>query len=94
MENIIDISSFIIQGAVISIKIYAVTILFAIPLGMLCAMGKMTKFAPLKWILELYTWGIPRNTASSAAVLYLLRTKNTGGNRIKQGNGRLCDFYH
>lgn len=56
MNNLIDISLFILQGAVISLKIYAVTIVFAIPLGMLCAIGKLTKFAPLKWILEIYTW--------------------------------------
>ena len=56
MDNIIGISSFILQGAVISLKIYVVTILFAIPLGMLCAIGKLSKFTLLKWILEAYTW--------------------------------------
>ncbi len=56
MDNLIDISLFILQGAVISLKIYAVTILFSIPLGMLCAIGKLSKFAPLKWLLEAYTW--------------------------------------
>ena len=56
MDNIVDISLYILQGAAISLKIYAVTILFAIPLGMLCAMGKLSKFTPLKWFLEGYTW--------------------------------------
>lgn len=51
-----NISLYILQGAVISIKIYVITIIFAIPLGMLCAMGKLTKIAPLKWFLEMYTW--------------------------------------
>ena len=39
-----------------SIKLYAITILFAIPIGIICAIGKMTKFKPLIWLLELYTW--------------------------------------
>lgn len=56
MEDLLNISLYILQGAVISIKIYVVTIIFAIPLGMLCAMGKLTKIAPLKWFLEMYTW--------------------------------------
>ena len=56
MDNIIDISSFILQGAVISLKIYVVTILFAIPIGMLCAIGKISKITPLRWVLEAYTW--------------------------------------
>ena len=56
MENLWNISKFILEGATISVKIYAVTLLFSIPLGMLCAMGKMTRISPLKWLLELYTW--------------------------------------
>ncbi|MEL7656039.1 MAG: amino acid ABC transporter permease [Bacillota bacterium] len=56
MDDLVNISLYILQGAVISLKIYVVTIIFAIPLGMLCAIGKLTKFAPLKWILEMYTW--------------------------------------
>lgn len=56
MEDLVNISLYILQGAVISLKIYVITILFAIPLGMLCAIGKLTKIAPLKWFLEMYTW--------------------------------------
>ncbi|MDF2653620.1 MAG: amino acid transporter permease [Bacillota bacterium] len=56
MENLWNISKFILEGATISVKIYAVTLLFSIPLGMLCAMGKLTRITPLKWLLELYTW--------------------------------------
>lgn len=56
MEDLVNISLYILQGAVISIKIYVITIIFAIPLGMLCAMGKLTKITPLKWLLEIYTW--------------------------------------
>jgi polar amino acid transport system permease protein len=56
LENLWNISKFILEGATISVKIYAVTLLFSIPLGMLCAMGKLTRITPLKWLLELYTW--------------------------------------
>jgi polar amino acid transport system permease protein len=56
LENLINISLYILQGAVISIKVYVFTIVFAIPLGMLCAMGKLSRISPLKWLLEAYTW--------------------------------------
>ncbi|MDF3000232.1 MAG: amino acid transporter permease [Bacillota bacterium] len=56
MENLWNISRFILEGATISVKIYAVTLLFSIPLGMLCAIGKLTPLKPLQWLLELYTW--------------------------------------
>jgi polar amino acid transport system permease protein len=51
-----NIGLYILQGAVISLKVYVITIVFAIPLGMLCAMGKLTKITPLRWFLEAYTW--------------------------------------
>ncbi len=56
LDNLINISLFILQGAVISIKVYLVTIVFAIPLGMICAIGKLSKIPPLRWLLEVYTW--------------------------------------
>ncbi len=56
MDNIVNLSLFILQGAVISVKVYVVTIVLAIPLGMLCAIGKLSKIAPLRWFLEIYTW--------------------------------------
>lgn len=56
MNEHLTIGLFILQGGVISIKIYVVTILFALPLGMICAMGKLSRIKPLKWLLEIYTW--------------------------------------
>lgn len=56
MNELVSITQYILQGAVISLKIYAVTIVLSLPLGMLCAMGKLSKIAPLRWLLEIYTW--------------------------------------
>lgn len=56
MEYYSTITSYILQGAAISLKIYAVTIVLSIPLGILCAMGKLSKIKPLVWLLEIYTW--------------------------------------
>lgn len=55
-EYILDIAPFIMEGAVISLKIYVITLLFSLPLGMLCALGKLSPIKPLKWFLEGYTW--------------------------------------
>lgn len=56
MENLTNITLFILQGAVITLKIYFITIIFSLPLGMIFAVGKLTKISPLRWILEVYTW--------------------------------------
>lgn len=56
MDYIFSIIPYLMQGAVFSIKLYVITILFAIPIGIICAIGKLTKFKPLVWLLEAYTW--------------------------------------
>ncbi|HWQ78578.1 MAG TPA: amino acid ABC transporter permease [Anaerovoracaceae bacterium] len=56
MNELVSITQYILEGAVISIKIYVVTIIFSLPLGMLCAMGKLSRVVPLRWLLEIYTW--------------------------------------
>lgn len=56
MSDFTVITLYILEGAIISIKVYVATIVFSLPLGMLCAMGKLSRIAPLRWLLELYTW--------------------------------------
>lgn len=51
-----QIAAFILSGAAISAKVYIVTVLFSIPLGIICAMGKLSSIKPLQWILAAYTW--------------------------------------
>lgn len=36
--------------------IFAVTLIFAIPLGLLIALGSMLKFKPLKWLFKTIVW--------------------------------------
>ncbi len=56
MSNLSDITIFILKGSIISFKLFIVTIIFSIPLGILIAMGKNSKIKPLKIILSAYTW--------------------------------------
>ncbi|TCO74601.1 amino acid ABC transporter permease [Marinisporobacter balticus] len=56
MSYITNITGFILQGSIITLKLYAVTIIFSIPLGVVCALGKISKSKGIKVLLELYTW--------------------------------------
>lgn len=56
MSYILNITGFILKGSIITLKLYAVTIIFSIPLGIICALGKISNRKWLKYILELYTW--------------------------------------
>jgi polar amino acid transport system permease protein len=51
-----DITGFILKGSIISIKLFLIVIVFSIPLGMICALGKMSKIKILRSVLGLYTW--------------------------------------
>ena len=51
-----EITQYILLGAGVTLKIFSVTLLFSIPLGILCALGKLTKFKPLHVVLGFYTW--------------------------------------
>ncbi|MCH4238372.1 MAG: amino acid ABC transporter permease, partial [Clostridium tyrobutyricum] len=56
MPDIMDITGFILKGSIISIKLFLIVIVFSIPLGMICALGKMSKIKILRSVLGLYTW--------------------------------------
>lgn len=51
-----EITQYILLGSGVTLQIFAVTLLFSIPLGIVCALGKLTKFKPLHVVLGLYTW--------------------------------------
>lgn len=56
MEYIINTTLYILKGTVVSLKIYAVTAVFSVPLAILFALGKVSKHKTLKIVLEAYTW--------------------------------------
>ena len=42
------------EGMITSIEIFLLTLLFSIPLGLLVAGGRMSKFKPLQWLMKVY----------------------------------------
>jgi polar amino acid transport system permease protein len=51
-----DVTGFILQGSVITLELFAMTIVFSLVLGILIALGKISKIKPLRIVLSLYTW--------------------------------------
>ncbi|CAB1251116.1 amino acid ABC transporter permease [Clostridium sp. MT-14] len=56
MDNLMDITGFILKGSLITGELFLITAVFSIPLGCIVAIGKISKIKPLKTILSLYTW--------------------------------------
>ena len=44
----------LLGGMITSIEIFLLTLLFSLPLGLLIAGGRMSKFGPLRWLMKLY----------------------------------------
>jgi len=50
------IVSYIASGAGVTLEIFAVTLVFSIPIGIVCAIGKLSRFRVIRFILGAYTW--------------------------------------
>ena len=43
-------------GFYLNIQIFALTLVLALPLGLVITFGSMTRFAPLKWLTKTFVW--------------------------------------
>ena len=41
-------------GMITSVEIFVLTLLFSLPLGLIVAYGRMSKIAPLRWLMKIY----------------------------------------
>ncbi len=46
----------LMEGAVISLKLFAVTLIFSLPLGLPIAFGENSKILPLRWFCKVYVF--------------------------------------
>lgn len=44
----------LLEGAVVSLRVFTLTLVFSLPLGFLVCFGKMSRFKPLSFIVDLY----------------------------------------
>lgn len=56
MEQVLDILMELAEGFGNTLLLFAVTLVFAFPLGLLFAFGSMSKFKPLKWLMKTLVW--------------------------------------
>lgn len=54
MADLFDMVVAIFGGSLVTLKLFFLTILFSIPLGLLAALGKISRNKPLRGILDLY----------------------------------------
>ena len=44
------------ESFLINCKLFALTLLFSLPLGLLIAFGSMSRFSPLRWLVRTFVW--------------------------------------
>ena len=59
----------ILQGAEITLTIFVVTLILSLPLGGLAALGRISSFAPLRYLMEFYVW-VMRGTPLMLQLLF------------------------
>lgn len=56
MNYVMEILPVLLAGTLMTLKIFFSTILLSLPLGVLVALGEMSKFKPVKYLVEFYVW--------------------------------------
>ena len=58
MNEFINVTQQLFKGFGENCFIFAITLLLALPLGLIVSMGSMSKFKPLKWLTKAFVWAI------------------------------------
>ena len=54
--SFIDVTQALLLGFVENCKLFGLTLLMALPLGLVITFGSMAKFAPLRWLTRTFIW--------------------------------------
>ncbi len=52
----LEVSLKLLEGFRVTLQIFALTLLFSLPLGLILSFGSMSKFKPLKWLVKGFVW--------------------------------------
>ena len=46
----------LLEGFGMTLKIFALTLVFSLPLGLIVSFGSMSRFKPLRWLIRVFVW--------------------------------------
>ncbi|WP_295713239.1 amino acid ABC transporter permease [uncultured Mitsuokella sp.] len=70
MDNLLDTILQMLEGSEITLEIFFITLIIALPLGMLAALGRLSKWWPLSAFMEFYIW-LMRGTPLMLQLLFV-----------------------
>lgn len=70
MEKFLNMTLLILQGVEVTLTIFVVTLALSLPIGGLAALGRISTFAPLRYLMEFYVW-LMRGTPLMLQLLFV-----------------------
>ena len=56
MYSFWDVNVAMLEGSVTTLQMFVLTLLFALPLGLIISFGSMSRFSPLRWLTKTFVW--------------------------------------
>ena len=56
MYSFWDVTVAMLEGSVTTLQMFVLTLLFALPLGLIISFGSMSRFSPLRWLTKTFVW--------------------------------------
>lgn len=56
MSDFLSITLNLLDGFLSTLQLFGMTLLFALPLGLIISFGSMSKFTPLRWLVRTFVW--------------------------------------
>ena len=53
---LLSVSLTLLDGLVVTLELFALTLLFALPLGLIISLGSMSRFTPLRAVVKTVVW--------------------------------------
>ncbi len=94
MDQFFNVTQQLLTGFGENCFIFVITLLFALPLGLVISMGSMAKFKPLKWLTKTFVW-IIRGTPLMLqlfVVFYVPPLMSNGAFAFQRMNAALIAF--
>lgn len=70
MEALFNHTILMLEGAEITLSLFSITLALSLPLGFFAALLRISKIAPIKWIMEFYVW-LMRGTPLMLQLLFV-----------------------
>lgn len=81
METFLTVFTSLNEGFLQTLKLFAITLLGAVPLGLIISFGSVSKFKPLKYITKIFVW-IIRGTPLMLQLIIIFYVPGILNNRI------------